>query len=93
LPEDDDVRSMLLPSPLLYEGKQLITMEDASVLILSLPQEKRDTHHWRAAHTAFSVASTELTYLNTAFVALELALTLDTLVDPDLLSFTGRFFA
>jgi hypothetical protein len=89
LPEDDDVRSILLPSPLLYEGKQLITAEDASVFILSLPQEKRNTHHWRVAHAAFSCASMEPAYLNTAFVSLKLALTLDALIDPDLLSFSG----
>jgi hypothetical protein len=83
------VRSILLPSPLLCEGKRLITVEDASVFILSLPQDKRDTYHWRAAHTAISCAPMEPAFLNAAFVALELALTLDTLVDPDFLSFSG----
>jgi hypothetical protein len=51
-----------------------------------------DSSPWRtrrAAHTAFSCASMEPAYLNTAFVASETALTLDTLVDPDLLSFSG----
>jgi hypothetical protein len=62
---------------------------DASVFILSLPQEKRDAYHWRDARAAFSCASMEPAYLNTAFVGLELALTLDTLVDPDLLSLFG----
>ncbi len=75
-----------LPSPLDYEGKRLVTLEDASVLLLNLSQEKRDTHHWRAAHTAFSCALMEPAYLNTAVAALELALTLDALVDPGLLS-------
>jgi hypothetical protein len=70
-------------------AKILITVEDASVFILSLPQEKRNTHHWRVAHAAFSCASMEPAYLNTAFVSLKLALTLDALIDPDLLSFSG----
>jgi len=76
----------LLRSPLVYAGKRLTTVEDASSFILNLPPEKRDTHHWRAAHLAFSCASMEPAYLDTAFVALELALTLDALVDPGLLS-------
>jgi hypothetical protein len=75
-----------LPTPLDYQGKRLITVEDASVFILNLPQEKRDMHHWRAAQTAFSCALMEPAYLKTAIVALELALTLDALVDPRVLS-------
>jgi hypothetical protein len=86
LPEDDDMQNTPLPTPLNYQGKRLVTAEDASVFILNLPQEKRDTHHWRAAHTAFSCALMEPAYLNTAILALELALTLDALVDPNVLS-------
>lgn len=75
-----------LPFPLVHEHKRLMSVEDASVFILNLPQEKLDTHHWRAAHMAFSCACMEPAYLHTAFIALELALTLDALVDPNLLS-------
>ncbi len=78
--------NIMLRSPLVYAGKQITTVEDALSLILNLPSQKRDSHHWRAAHFAFSCASMEPAYLDTAFVALELALTLDTLVDPGLLS-------
>jgi hypothetical protein len=83
---EDDMQNTPLPTPLAYRGKRLITVEDASVFILNLPEEKRDTHHWRAAHTAFCCALMEPTYLNSAIVALELALTLDALVDPGVLS-------
>ena len=60
-------------------------MEDASIFILNLPSEKLDTAHWRAAHAAFGCALMEPAYLGSALVALELALTLDALVDPDVL--------
>ena len=71
-----------LPSPLIYRNKRLVTVEDATVFILNLPPEKLDEHHWRAALAAFSCASMEPAYLKAALVALELAMTLDVLVDP-----------
>jgi hypothetical protein len=84
--EDNDMQDMLLPSPFVYQGKRLVTVEDASVFILNLPQEKRDAQHWRAAHAAFSCALMEPAYLNAALVALELAMTLDALIDPGVLN-------
>jgi hypothetical protein len=80
---EDDMQKTLLPSPLECGGKRLVTVEDASAFVLNLSQEKRDTHHWRAAHTAFSCALMEPAYLNSALAALELALTLDALVHPN----------
>jgi hypothetical protein len=84
--EDDDVQDIPLPSPLFYRDKWFITVKDASVFILNLPPEKLNTQHWRAAHSAFSCALMEPAYLKAAVVALELAITLDALIDPDVLS-------
>jgi hypothetical protein len=86
LPEDDKVQHRQLPSPIIYRDKQLVTVEDAAVFILNLPSEKLDEPHWRAAHAAFSCALMEPAYLKAALVALELAMTLDVLVDPNVLS-------
>jgi hypothetical protein len=88
--EEDKVQNGQLPSPLIYQDKRLITVEDAAVFILNLPPEKLDEHHWRAAHAAFSCALMEPAYLKAALVALELAMTLDVLVDPNVLSTPGR---
>jgi hypothetical protein len=78
-----------LPIPLEYEGRKFLTVEDASAFVLNLPLEKRDTQHWRAAHAAFSCALMEPAYLKAAVIALQLALTLDALVDPTLFAFTA----
>ena len=80
------MKNIPIPSPLFHAGKRFTSVEDAFIFILNLPPEKRDTHYWRAAHTAFSCASIEPAYLHTALTALELALTLDALVDPNFLS-------
>jgi hypothetical protein len=77
---------MMLPSPLTYAGKRFVTIEDASVFILNLPQEKRDAAHWRAAHAAFGCALMEPAYLGAALSALELAMTLDSLINPGVLT-------
>jgi hypothetical protein len=83
------VQNSQLPTPLVYQGKKLVTVEDASVFILNLPQAKLDAQHWRAAHTAFSCALMEPAYLSAALVALELAMTLDSLIDPGALTAAG----
>jgi hypothetical protein len=75
-----------LPSPLHYKDKTFRTAEEASVFVLNLPLEKLHTQHWREAHAAFGCALMEPAYLNTAITALELAITLDALVDPTLLT-------
>jgi len=75
-----------LPFPLDYKGRQLLTVEDASAFVLNLSEEQRDINRWRAAHTAFSCALMEPAYLKTAVITLQLALTLDALVDPTLLA-------
>jgi hypothetical protein len=80
------MQDMTLPSPLAYGGKTLVTVEDASVFILNLPQEKLDAPHWRAAHAAFGCALMEPAYLNAALIALELAMTLDSLIAPGILT-------
>jgi hypothetical protein len=80
------MQDIMLPSPLSYAGKRLVTVEDASVFILNLPQEKRDAPHWRAAHAAFSCALMEPAYLSAALAALELAMTLDSLINPGVLT-------
>jgi hypothetical protein len=74
-----------LPFPLEYRGKKFLTVEDASVFVLNLSEEQREIYHWRNAHTAFTCALMEPAYLKTAVIALQLALTLDALVDPTLL--------
>jgi hypothetical protein len=71
-----------LSSPMIYQGKKLTTVEDASVFILNLSQEKLEAAHWRAAHSAFGCALMEPAYLSAALIALKLAMTLDALVDP-----------
>jgi len=76
-----------LPFALIYEQTQLISLEDAFIFLLNLPPRKLTDQHWQDAHTAIGCACIEPEYLHTAFIALELALTLDALVDPDLLSF------
>ena len=83
---DDNVQHRQLPSPLIYRDKRLVTVEDAAAFILNLPPEKLDEPHWRAAHAAFSCALMEPAYLKAALVALDLARTLDVLVNPNVLS-------
>jgi hypothetical protein len=82
-----------LPFPLDYKGRQLLTVEDASAFVLNLSEEQRDINRWRAAHTAFSCALMEPAYLKTAVITLQLALTLDALVDPTLLAIPARLLS
>jgi hypothetical protein len=86
---EDDMQNTALKFPLECRGKTLLTVDDASAFVLNLPSKTLDTQHWRAAYAAFSCASMEPTYLNAAINALELALTLDALIDPTLVPATN----
>jgi hypothetical protein len=83
---DHGMQDIRLPSPLAYAGKRFVTVEDASVFILNLPQEKLDAPHWGAARAAFGCALMEPAYLAAALTALELAMTLDSLIDANVLT-------
>jgi hypothetical protein len=64
----------------LFDGRTITTVSDAANYFAALSEVERDKYHWRVAIHALDAAIGEPSYLKTATISLQTALTMDGLL-------------